>query len=129
MDQSPAVPSSPAQRVALFSDAIVQELLTDLGAEGARRFMGRALDEAEETLRALQDQGFGATTRAQLHSSVGSCGITGLRLVEACLRRIQDTGRENGALAPRYRELAEAIEKTRTALKDGGPPGPSPTGR
>ena len=129
MDQSPAVPSSPAQRLALFNDAIVQELLTDLGAEGARRFMGRALDEAAETLQALQDQGFGATTRAQLHSSVGSCGITGLRLVEACLRRIQDTGRESGALTPRYRELAEAIEKTRTALKDGGPPGRSPTGR
>lgn len=122
MNQGPAIPPSPqAPRVALFRDAIVTELLADLGAEGAGRFMGRALDEAEDTLRALKDQGFGPKTRAQLHSSVGSCGITGLSFVEACLRRIQDTGRENGDLAPCYLELAEAIGQTRAALNDGGP--------
>jgi len=126
MNQGPATPPSPqVQRVALFRDAIVKELLADLGTEGAGRFMGRALDEAEETLRALKDQGFGPKTRAQLHSSVGSCGITGLSFVEACLRRIQDTGREDGDLAPRYRELAEAIGQTRAALNDGGPRPPA----
>lgn len=117
------MPQTPGDSpVALFNTAIVRELASDLGQAGARSFMERACAEARNTLEALYQSGFGAQTRAALHSSVGSCGITGLNRIEMSLRAIQDMGKAGKDLAPFYASLDRAISETQTALKEDGPP-------
>lgn len=111
--ENPMPRPAPAQ---MFNAEIAGELRADLGEDGARRFMIRALDEAGATVQALRRDGFGAATRAELHSSVGSSGITGLARVEAALRRVQDIGHAGGDIAPACDALAEAIAATRNAI-------------
>ena len=100
----------------VFDAAIAAELREDLGTQGARNFMQKALQEAQDTLIALREQGYCLQTRPLLHSAVGSSGITGLKGVEIALRAVQNAGDDANKHGDALNSLAEAIAKAEAAL-------------
>jgi len=110
-----SVPLS-VQDEAMFDEKIVAELSEDLGKNGARNFMLKALAEAERALNIVYEKGYSPETRPLLHSAVGSSGITGLKRVEMALRSVQNAGEDPTKHDEAKTVLAAAIAQAETAL-------------
>lgn len=108
--------TAPAGEAALLSREVAGELEGDLGKEGARAFMLRAVDEAAGVLLAVQRLGYSDETRPLLHSAVGSSGITGLARIEGALRAIQAAKDDAGRHLAARQELEQAVALTRARL-------------
>ncbi len=120
-DQSASV----AKRVATLTDSeeamektVVEELVSQLGLEGARGFMRRALQEAHEVFDELKAEGVGEDMGRKLHAATGACGLTGLSLVERNLRALESAV-ETGQMEfeDLFRTLEQALADTGRAVE------------
>ncbi|ETX28847.1 hybrid sensor histidine kinase/response regulator [Roseivivax isoporae] len=100
-----------------FDPQVVSELGSELGREGAVRFMTRALNEAEAALDRLRAEGVTDRSGCMLHAATGACGLTGLTRVERHLRALEDRVKAGGDPgAATLTDLAAVIEDTRAAV-------------
>ncbi|MFN3526015.1 MAG: response regulator, partial [Paracoccus sp. (in: a-proteobacteria)] len=74
---------------ALVDPAVVRDLFERLGAEPARGFIHRALNEAQSVVDELREDGIGEETGRRLHAATGAAGMTGLVVVESHLRDLE----------------------------------------
>lgn len=95
---------------AVLSETVVFELMAGLGAEGARRYMSRAVAEASAALVHLQGHGVTDQTDCMLHAATGACGLTGLALLDSSMRALED------AVKAGKTELSDDMERVTDAL-------------
>lgn len=72
-----------------FSKRVVSDLINQLGEEMALGFMVRAHAEARSILDKITSSGQCTDTKRLLHAATGSSGLTGLTLLESCLRQVE----------------------------------------
>ena len=106
----------------MLNDELVAELIDEMGAKAAVTFMRQALAEAQQVLVKLQAEGMTVELRRQVHSAIGSSGLTGLTGIEAALRLLQAEARANVPLGKATRIFVETIESTSSALEALAPP-------
>lgn len=89
--KSPAA-AAPPQRPSAFAPLmprVVEDLMAQLGASGAKRFMHRARTEADSVLQDIRRDGITADTGRMIHAATGAAGLTGLKRVERGLRTLE----------------------------------------
>ncbi len=89
--KSPAAAATP-QRPSAFAPLmprVVEDLMAQLGASGAKRFMHRARTEADSVLQDIRRDGITADTGRMIHAATGAAGLTGLKRVERGLRTLE----------------------------------------
>lgn len=97
----------------LLSEEIVADLIEQIGPEGARNFMQRALAEARTIIESLQVDGAGPESRRLLHAATGACGLTGLTSAEKLLRAIEVRLEDgNGVDEEQLGAVAEVLTRT-----------------
>ena len=105
----------------LLANPVVGDLVEQLGRDGARGFMRRALAEAQSVADKLRKDGADADSGRLLHAATGACGLTGLTRVEQCLRAIELALETPGADLPMlYADLDTALRKTGAAIGQAG---------
>ncbi|UYV36743.1 response regulator [Rhodobacteraceae bacterium D3-12] len=108
-----ATPRTPPSIPALCKE-VAGELTSELGRDQACGFMKRALSEAHSAWQDINETGVREEETARaLHAATGACGLTGLKLVEHCLRAIELCIETPGAdLASPMADLKNALERT-----------------
>ncbi|WP_417271885.1 response regulator [Celeribacter halophilus] len=101
---------------AVLKDEVVQDLLSQLGTEGAMTYMQRAHAEAKDILTKLKSDGVGPDTGRMLHAATGVSSLTGLGALENCLRTMECAFDEGGDLPSRFPELEECLDLTQEAI-------------
>ncbi len=105
----------------LLSSSVVGDLVDQLGQDGARGFMRRALAEARSVADKLRRDGPDGDSGRLLHAATGACGLTGLTRVERSLRAIELALETPGTdLAPLYADLDAALQRTERAIELAG---------
>lgn len=99
-----------------LNDYIVDDLLSQLGRDGAVSFMERALNEAYDVFARIQQEGAGPDTGRMLHAATGACTLTGLLAVEKCLRSMEFALDECQSLEQHHSQLKEVLAETRIAI-------------
>jgi len=112
--QNPAVKTEACE--SMLNDYIVNDLLSQLGKEGAVTFMTRALNEATAVLARIRDEGVGPDTGRMLHAATGACSLTGLSAVESCLRSMERAFDTGTSLEPSKEGLETALAGTSQAI-------------
>lgn len=101
----------------MLNDEVAAELVDEMGRQAAVSFMQQALAEARQVLQDLQAHGMTTELRSQVHSAIGSSGLTGLAGIERALRLLQSEARANVPLGEATEIFIGSIEKTTEALE------------
>lgn len=118
-NEVPPPPAKAQDTQGILKPGVVDELLSQLGRDGAISFMQRARNEAAQVLTTLAADGIGPDTRRMLHAATGACSLTGLGEIETCLRATEqaveagetDLGQFQANLEAALRRTQEAIQE------------------
>lgn len=106
------------EAAALLGDYVVAELVDQLGVEGTCSFMIRAHAEAQAALDTIRRNGIQTDTDRMLHAATGATGLTGLRTVESCLRKIElALEKPNPNLTSQLSDLDAALQQSAKAIE------------
>jgi HPt (histidine-containing phosphotransfer) domain-containing protein len=94
-----------------------QEMLNEMGNDLALTFIGRAIEEAEETLAATATPGGRTELAEQAHQAIGSTGLTGLTTLSLSIRSLEQALRRNQEIEDHRNELSIALAKTKEAFR------------
>lgn len=94
------------------------DLLAEFGPEGARRYMGRAREEAQAARDMLLADDAGPEIRQLLHAATGAAGMTGLARLERGLRALELAveAEDGDEIARLLAELDRVLEATERAI-------------
>lgn len=98
----------------VLNAALVNELREEMGHETADNLMRRAIDEAQALGDMLSDETTITSPRENIHSALGSSGMTGLGRIEHALRVIQAVSKLR---APGTAAMREALHLLRDAIR------------
>lgn len=104
----------------MLNEALVNELMEEMGPKAALAFMRQALAEARQVQDALRDQGMTIELRRQIHSALGSSGLTGLAGVEHGLRLLQSEARAKTPLGTATTVFVDVLDRTEAVLAGMG---------
>ncbi|MEN9060146.1 hybrid sensor histidine kinase/response regulator [Ponticoccus litoralis] len=114
--KGPGRPPRPAPD-AVLSDSVVTELVAGLGADGARRYMSRALAEASAAIVSLKAHGVTDQTDCMLHAATGACGLTGLAGLDSSMRLLEDAVKAGKPdLSAEMARVTDALTRTTQAI-------------
>lgn len=107
----------PRQKGAVLNASVVSELVSGLGADGARKYMSRALGEASTALVSLRSEGVTDRTDCTLHAATGACGLTGLALLDTRMRVLEDAVNAGKTdLSEEIATVTDALTRTAKAI-------------
>lgn len=101
--------------------SMIDELVDQLGIDGTRGFMRRAIAEAQAVFEDMTRTGIHQDTGRMLHAATGACGLTGLKLLERSLRALElSLKAAQPVLQSQLDDLQEALASTARAIENLG---------
>ena len=105
----------------VLDTSVTNELNEEFGQEATNKMMRRALEEAERLHSSLTENNGKSPDRNEIHSAVGSAGMTGLSQLDHALRIVQAVSKvrsvESAAFSAALGLLNDAIKTADQVLK------------